>query len=72
MGVKRWDIRTSESDVVKVSGELDCLYFSADVEFFHSLVEVSDCRMGEIICSEDINSLFDLVKDIDVLDREDS
>ena len=72
MGVEGWDIRTSESDVVKVIGELDCLYFSANVELFHSLVEVSDCRVGEIICSEDINSLFDLVKGINVLNCEDS
>jgi len=69
--VERWDIHTSKSDVVKVSGELDRLHFSPDVEFFHSFVEVSDCRVGEIICSEDVNSFFDLVKGVDVLNRED-
>ena len=55
-----------------MSGELDRLHLSPDVEFFHPLVEVSDCRVGDIICSEDFGSLFDLVKGVDVLDCEDS
>jgi len=72
MEVKRWSIRTSKSDVVKVSGELDRLHFSPDVEFFHSLVEVGNCRVGDIICSEDLGSFFNLVKGVDVVDCEDS
>lgn len=72
MEAGRWSIRTSKSDVVKVSGELDRLHFSPDVEFFHPLVEVSDCRVGDIVCSEDFGSFFDLVKGVDVLNREDS
>ena len=71
MEVKSWDIRTSESDIVEVSGELNRLHFSADVELFYSPVEVRDCRVGGIIRSKDVDSLFDFVKGVDVLNRED-
>lgn len=70
--IKRWKIHTSKGDIVKVSGELDRLYFSADVEFFYSFVEVSDRRVGNIVCPEDLGCFSDLVKGVDVLNREDS
>ena len=67
-----WDTRTSEGNIVKVSGELDRLHFSADVELFYSPVEVRDRGVGGIVRSEDVDSLFDPVKGIDILNREDS
>ena len=65
-------MQTSKGNVVKVSGELNCLHFSADVEFFYSLVEVSDRRVGNIVCPEHLGCFSDLVKGVDVLNREDS
>ena len=72
MEVERRVIHTSKSDMIEVSGKLNRLHFSADVEFFHPLVEVSDRRVGNIICPEDADTFFDLVKSVDVLNREDS
>jgi len=72
MGVGRLGIPTSESDIVEVRGELDRLHFSADVELFYSLVEVSDRGVGDIIRSKDVGSFLDLIKGIDILNREDS
>ena len=71
MEAERCDIRTSESDIVKMVGELDCLHFPTDVELFYPLVEVSDRRVGGIIRSENVGSLFGLIEGVDVLNSED-
>jgi len=54
-----------------MSGELNRLNFSADIEVIYPPVEVSNRRVSGIVRSEDIHGLFDLVKGVDVLDRED-
>ena len=69
--VERRKIQTSKGNIVKVSGKLNSLHFSADIEFLYSLVEVSDRRVGNIVCPEDLGCFFDLVKGVDVLNRED-
>jgi hypothetical protein len=70
-GGPRGKPRTSESDVVKVSGKLDRLHFPTDVELFHSLAEVSDGGMSDVISSEDVDRFFDPIKGINILNRED-
>lgn len=56
----------SEGNVVKVGRSLDSLDLTADVELLDIVTEVSDGRMGNVICAEDLLSLVGLVRSVDV------
>lgn len=47
---------------------LNSLDRAADVELLGSLVEVSDCRVGQVVGTEDLFGLFGLVRSVDILD----
>lgn len=54
-----------------MSGKLDRLHFTANVEFFYSFTEVSYGGVGDIIRSEDVDRFFDLIKGVNILNGED-
>ena len=53
-----------------MSGKLDRLHFTTDVELFHSFAEVSYRGMGNVIRTEDFDGFFDLIKGVNILDSE--
>jgi hypothetical protein len=59
---------TTQRNVVKVGGQLDCLNLSTDVVVVHMIVEVGHRGMCAIVCSKDLLGLFDLVWPVNILD----
>jgi len=59
--------RTAQGNIVKVGGQLDCLYFSADVVVVHMIVKVCNSGMGTVVCSKDLFCLIELVWPVNIL-----
>ena len=62
---------TAQSDVVEVGGGLDGLNLAADIVLLDLVAEVCDSRVGRVVSAEDLDSLLDLVRLVDVIDCED-
>ena len=61
---------TAQSDVVEVGGGLDGLNLAADVVLLDLVAEVCDSRVCRVVSAEDLDSLLDLVRLVDVIDCE--
>ncbi len=59
---------TSECDIVEVSGSLDGLNLSANIELLYAFAKVADCRMSRVVGTEDLNCFFGTVWPVDILD----
>jgi hypothetical protein len=59
---------TTQGNIVKVGGQLDCLDFSTDVVVVYTIVEVGNSRMCTVVGSKDLLRLFDLVWPVNILD----
>ena len=59
---------TTQGDIVKVGGQLDCLDFSTDIVVVYTIVKVRNSRMCTIVCSKHLLGLFDLVWSVNILD----
>ena len=63
---------TAQSDVVEVGGGLDGLDLAADVVLLDLVAEVCDGRVRRVVSAEDLDSLLNLVRLVDVIDCEDT
>ena len=59
---------TTQGDIVKVGGQLDCLDFSTDIVVVYMIVKVCNSRVCTIICSKHLLRLFDLVWSVNIFD----
>lgn len=57
----------SEGNIVEVSGGLDSLDLSTNVEFLDLVTEVGDGRVGGVVGAENVDGLLNSVRGIDVL-----
>ena len=64
--------RVAEVSVVEVSGGLDSLDLAADVVLLDLVAEVCDGRVRRVVSAEDLDSLLNLVRLVDVIDCEDT
>ena len=60
--------RTTQGNIVKVGGQLDCLDLSTDVVVVYTIVEVGNSRMCTVVRSKDFFGLSDLVWPVNILD----
>ena len=63
-----WRGRTAQCDIVEMDGGLDSLYFSADVVFLDFGSEVGNRWMSRVVSAKDLDSFFDKIGLINVLD----
>lgn len=61
-------VLTTERNIIEVNWRLNSLYFSTDVEFLCSAAKVRHRRVRRIIGAKNVNSLFDLVGAVDIID----
>ena len=47
------------------------MYLASDVVLFHTIPEISDGRVGGVVCAEDLDSFPDTIISVDVLDGDD-
>lgn len=68
IGVNEGNERTAKGDIVKVGWWLDGLELSADIEVLDLAAKVCHGRVSRVVCTEDLHSLFDLIRLVDVVD----
>ncbi len=59
---------TSECDIIEVSGSLDGLNLSANIELLYAFAKVTDGRMSGVVGTEDLNCFFGAVWLVNILD----
>lgn len=59
---------TTQGNIVKVGGQLDCLDLSTDVVVVCTIVEVGNRRVFTVVCSKDFYRFSDLVRLVNILD----
>lgn len=60
--------RTTECDIIKMNGCLNSLYFSANIEILDFCSEVGNRGVCRVVSTEDLNSFFDEIRFINVID----